>query len=338
MASKTVGGKRSGAISLKLDLQDGDAIQEMISRDSGLFAITIHKIIRLRSPDQNDPDNHHPNAPWEQSIYLPHGSSDYLVARTVIQTRRILGLPNSLQSAKKSAVDDLSWEVMNSLVSLRFIRDRLFGQISKICSDVEGNLPVYTQGENPKPLPIVEYFDIEFRSFVNEVRRVLTKIGELFGVLTEKEIPAGHFHEALKWAQSVGGADSELTKMLTRDLRWIKTWIDLRVAIEHPKADKFVETRNFALEANRTVTLPTWRFVHPDYDMARPQNLLDVFDACIGNLLGFYEDILIVLLGGHGPKWLQIMYRTIPEDERDPMAPVRYSIETYSSLGSSKNG
>jgi hypothetical protein len=169
-------------------------------------------------------------------------------------------------------------------------------------------------------LPIVEYYDIEFRSFVNETKRVLSKISELFGVLTTAQIQSGHFHKALEWARTERGEQSLLAQMLAGDQRWIKLWIDVRIALEHPTKDKFVETLDFSLEKCRT----TWRFVHPDYDMARPQNLLEVFDMTINNVLTFFENLQIVLLDGHLPSNIKIGYSEVPETKRDPEAPMRY--------------
>jgi hypothetical protein len=318
--------ERHAAIELKVDLEAGDSFREFFARESGLFLVSTKKILRFRSPDDLDPDKAYADAPWEQSLYLPHGSSDYVVARTIIQTARIASIFFPPQTPTFVSMMDVSWEVMNSLVSLRFIQDRLKNQVDRIVSTVEKELALYTVGKNPKPLPIVEYYDIEFRSFVNEVRRALTNICELFAILTPKAVPNGHFHEAFKWAKEVRGQDSHLATMLERDLRWVSTWIAMSVAIEHPKADRFIETMNFALEPNRVVRLPTWRFVHPDYDMGRPQNLLDVFDICIQNLLKFFEDLQIVLTDGHQPDGMGVEYEVIDEDKRDPIVPMRFAI------------
>jgi hypothetical protein len=156
---------------------------------------------------------------------------------------------------------------MSSLVSLRVIKERLESEISSVAEEIDRNRTDYTQGPSPKPLPIVKYYDIEFRSFVNEVRRVLSTISGLFGILAGKAFDNGNFHKALEWAKAERGPDAVLTMMLDSDQHWLKLWIDVRIAIEHPKKDKYVETLNFSLEPNRGVRLPTWRFVHPDYDI-----------------------------------------------------------------------
>jgi hypothetical protein len=315
---------RNSAVSLQLHLDSGDAVREMVSREDGLFFITAKQIVRVRSPDHLDPDLKQASAPWEQSLYLPHGASDPLVARTIIQTARLAEMFFAQTSDQYKILSDISWEVMNSLQSLRFIKNRLEDQIKRIVALVENDMAAYTAGKSPKPLPTVEYYDIEFRSFANEVRRTLSAISELFLPLIGQDFSNGHFHKAQRWAARVRGEDSLLSQMLKGDQRWIKAWIDIRIAIEHPQKGKFVETSNFSLEASRIVRLPTWRFVHPDYDLGHPQNLLTVFDACIDNLLKFYEDIQIALTDGHLPASFKIAAHLIPEDQRDPNLPLRY--------------
>ncbi|MGE4489212.1 MAG: hypothetical protein AB7E95_06695 [Kiritimatiellales bacterium] len=327
---KTIRGSRDATVTLTLDLEDGDELVEMISRESGLFCVSRKKILRYRSPDDVDPDLKFESATWNQSLVLPHGASDPIVARTIIQTARIAEIFFPKKSSKYEALSDISWEMMHSLVSLRFIKKRLETQVEELTDVIDRNFDAYTMGRNPKPLPIVEYLDIEFRSFANEVRRALSVVSDLFSPLTGKDkFGQGHFHEAQMWAEKTQGATSLLAQMLRGDQRWIKTWIDIRIAIEHPKKDTFVETMNFSLEPDGTITLPTWRFVHPNYDMARPQNLLDVMNICIENILNFYEDLLITLLDGHLPSSIKITFETIPEKDRDKDLPVRYRFRQY---------
>ncbi len=315
--------RRRSTVSFELDIEQSDSVRELVSRESGLFAVTSKKILRLKSPDQLDPNLEHPDAPWEQSIFLPHGSTDPLVARTILQTRMLADTFFGRESEKHRALMDISWEVLNSLVSLRVTKYRLERRVSEVVALVEGDLDAYTKGNSPKPLPIVEYYDIEFRSFVNEVRRVLSTISNLFVVLTSKDFSRGFFHKALEWACKERGEQSLLAQMLSNDQRWIKLWIDIRIAIEHPDKDKFIETMNFSLEANRIVRLPTWRFVHPDYDMGRPQNLLVALENCINNLLKFYEDLQVALVDGHLSKTVKVGLVFIDEADRNPLVPMR---------------
>jgi hypothetical protein len=98
---------RNAAFSLQVDLPPGEEVRELIGRENGLFCIAPSVILRLRSPDSLDPGLNH-DAPWEQSIYLPHGATDPLVARTVLQTLRLLEPFFPKNSDKYTAVMDLS--------------------------------------------------------------------------------------------------------------------------------------------------------------------------------------------------------------------------------------
>jgi len=198
---------------------------------------------------------------------------------------------------------------------------------------IEADYSSYTEGLSPKALPIIPYFDIDFRSFVTEVKRAIYKVSDLFPILTDANIPAGYFHKAIDWAAASRGLDSELTKMLNRDQKWIKAWIDIRTAIEHPKNDRYVETSNFSLEPHRGIRLPTWRFIHPEYNMASPQNVLEIFEACMQNILKFYEELLVMLCDGQQPPFFNVDFETIPEVDRNRNCPFRWSIQTTLAYG-----
>ncbi len=103
-------------------------------------------------------------------MYLPLGARDPLVARTILQTEAMAEMFFAKQSEKHGAMMDISWEVLSSLVSLRVVRERLEKRITEVMALLEADIDSYTMGNSPKPLPIVEYYEIEFRSFVNEMR------------------------------------------------------------------------------------------------------------------------------------------------------------------------
>ncbi len=144
----------------------------------------------------------------------------------------------------------------------------------------------------------------------------------------QKDFSGGKFDKAHNWAFQKYGKDGIVTLALEGELPWIKLWIDVRNAIEHPEKNRFVEMLNFSLEANRGIRLPTWRFIHPDYDMARPQNLLEAFENCINNILLFFEDLQIALIDGHLPSRMKVFIEYIPLENRDVSLPLRYKFHS----------
>ena len=314
------------AASFSFDLDEDDRIVELLGRPNGTYALTKSKIFRIQSPEVMDPTGQLKDVPWGRSLYLPFGSRDWIVARTILQTERILALIFPKNSQEYSGAMEIAWEIMNSLVSLRLILDRLDSEIARIGAEIEADIDAYKTGPTPKTLPCLDFYEIEFRSFANEVRRTLTTISNLFPLLSEIDVGRGHFHKAIEQAKSSRGENSLLFQMLTGDHRWIQVWIAIRVAIEHPTSDKYVELRNFALGPDRQLWLPTWRLVHPELGHTQQQNLLDVFEICIHNLLKLFEDLLLVLGDRHLPSEVKIGFHSIAEDQRDPECPMRYQV------------
>ncbi|MGV8855149.1 MAG: hypothetical protein ACOH2L_10900 [Devosia sp.] len=322
----TIEDRRKAPISLELDLAANDRTHAMIDRPNGLFIITEQKIMRIRSDDLVDPKATESNAPWEQSVHLPYGSRDPIVARTIIQTKLLTEAFFGANSQSSVQLAYIAWEVMNSLISLRHMREQLNAEIDRCIAEVQADLPRFTEGRAPAPLPLVPYYDIEFRLYVNEIRRLLSKVSEVFAAMTEHEGEKGHFHKALAWVRQNHGPDSALARMLTDDLKWITLWIDIRISIEHPKRSCYLETLNFSLEPNRKIRLPKWRLVHEKYpSLEKPQDFTKSTELVEQNLLKFFEDLQVALLPARRIGEYTMTYALVDEPMRNEAVPMRYA-------------
>ena len=103
---------RDNAVTLDLDLEGSDELVQIIGRENGLYYVTRKKVLRYVSPDDIDPDLKYENARWQQSLVLPHGAADPIVARTIIQTAKLTEMFFQRGSEKHVAISDISWEVM----------------------------------------------------------------------------------------------------------------------------------------------------------------------------------------------------------------------------------
>lgn len=65
---------RAAPFSAKLDLQPGDEIVEMLPVAKKLYVVTFSKIIRVHTPDDNDPDLEHDDVPVTQHLVAEYGS------------------------------------------------------------------------------------------------------------------------------------------------------------------------------------------------------------------------------------------------------------------------
>lgn len=311
---------RDAAIFMRPGIAAGDRTVEMISREDGLYVITLENIIRINLPDQTDTNLDHEDAPIIQTVFLPLGSRNPFVARTVIQAQEFG------KWLMQSRFLDVAWEVMFSLVAL----DRIVSQIEKSIENtkevISENVQIYVIGQSPPPVPIVEFLEVDFRTCVLINHHILHAISDLFSVCLDLSFKRGRFDEILKLLRQRFDSSDPLVLMMESDHSWIYCWNEVRNAIEHPRPDYFVRVNNFRLLPNREIQLPTWQIKHSTLDMYRPQAMIEALNNLRLNVLGFYENLLVELVDKAMQFPFPIGIRDIPEHERNPECPKRYAI------------
>lgn len=284
--------KRNAAVTANLGIESGDEITTMISRDDGLYMVTLEKIIRVNLPDDIDPEMNYEDAPTTQTLIIGKGSRHPLIARTILQAEDFSAV---LAGPKRKIIQDIAWEVMLSLLaferSLKWLRDSIEAKQAEISEKYE----LYVSGSSPPPVPIVEGVEIEFRSIVLIANHALNAISELFPALFDASFRRGRFDQIITWSNKTFGAEDPLSRMLEGDHRWIYLWGEVRNAFEHPTKRYYVKVNNFRLLANRQIQLPTWQLQHPKLDVFRPQRMIDTLELHQNNILGFFENLLLEL-------------------------------------------
>lgn len=315
--------RRDQAVSVKIEIGEDDRAIEMISRADGMYVVSLQKILRINLPDGLDPQLVHADAPIVQTLVVRQGSRSPLVARTILQAKEFFAF---LPPKKRSAVENVAWEVMTSLLGFDRIIDRIAGSITAQEIEILQRHDEYVLGSSPRPLPIVDGVEVDFRSAVLTANHTLNTISELFPILFDCQIKRGRFDLLTQWSEKTFGTDDLLSRMLAGDQRWIRLWGEVRNAFEHPRAGYFVTVNNFRLLPNREIQLPTWQLQHPDIDASRPQNMVDALRFCRDNILGLFENLLLMLTDKTirlpGP----LLYDDLSIEERDPDCPKRYKI------------
>jgi hypothetical protein len=319
--------RRDSAFSLNLGIDPDDSTKAAISRRDGLYIITTAKIIRINLPDDIDPELQHEDAPTTQTLLVDQGSRTPIVARTVIQLEDFLQLVPYLEDEKKR-LRDIAWEVMLSLTAYDRIIKRIRSAIDAKRAEILPDYEKYSSGFSPPPVPGVEGLEIEFRSAVLTANHTLNAMSELFcEVFREKftKFQRGRYDKIIEWSVEQFGKDDILSAMLADDHRWINLWGEVRNALEHPTDIYFVKVNNFRLLADRTIQLPTWQLQHPSLlDAFRPQQLIETLEIHRGNILTFFENLLVVLFSKVTSPGVAIEVVDIQEKDRNPDCPKRY--------------
>ncbi len=300
---------REQAQVINLDLEEGDRQVRLLPCDIGFFVITQRKILRLRSASDIDPDNQYPETPWEQCEVLSFGASDEIVNDTIIYTQEIMDRRCPISEMERNALTNISWEVMESLISLRSIKDDFEKDQVAVFNIIDSDFEAFAKHAK-KAIPTVSNCGVRVRSFFVYVRLCLDSISSLFDALTELKFGKGHrlfpkncnkfakgyFDNALIWIKAEREDQADLINILENNVQWIKTWIDARNAAVHPRKNNYIEIINFSLEASGKITFPKWALIHDAYPDFQSSDILRSFEKVIVDLRYFYVGILNQLI------------------------------------------
>jgi hypothetical protein len=317
--------RRDSAFSINLGVSSEDKVMEMISRRDGLYAVSLDKIIRVNLPDDADPAMQHANAPITQTLIVENGSRSSIVARAILQAKDFSRLFPAQE--KQERMQDIAWEVMFSLLAMDRIVTHLNTSIESKKATISEDYSRYVTGASPPPPPIVEDLELQFRSAVLISNHAVNTISELFSVFFDVNFRRGAFDRITSWSSQRFGKDDVLTLMLEGDHRWINTWGEVRNAFEHPKEDYYVKVNNFRLLPDRQIQSPTWQLKHPKLDLFRPQDLVGQLRIHQSNILGLFENLLVLLVDKAASLPVPVALIDKKETDRDPDCPKRYDLQ-----------
>jgi len=252
-----------------------------------------------------------------------HGSANPIVARLAIQTFDLIQWLRAADDEKKMIIDNYL-ELQRRLLSCFDIHERLIAARRKALADAE---KVWGQGQNTVPHVIglqeeVESFLFAAKTYLREVARLLNNLFQA-NLADDSAIfwdPKGGDSRVAVWAQRRFGANHGTTKMLASEADWISEIIRKRNAVEHPEGKSgTLKITNFEARAEGVLP-PLW--AREGSDDALPSDIYKDIPIMMDNLLTMAEDLLVDAIHAN-PLFPQIIFARIPEEKRNPEAPVR---------------
>ncbi|KAF0209030.1 MAG: hypothetical protein FD171_671 [Actinobacteria bacterium] len=254
--------------------------------------------------------------------YLSKGSSSPYVARTMIQTGELLA-PFGLEDPMRDAVMQVSHDLMIRLVACQNRAEHVTTgvddgkrQLLEHGVDIQGNGLIVT-------LPCVLDLQANVEDFLHSAKQALRETGRLFEPFYDKRFDH-RFQRIRSWAKRQFGPDDQLVVLLEDDAKWIERVISLRNAVEHPgSGDGTLIIKDFRLGSAGSppvVIEPTW-----NKEGEIPVPIAADMIAIMDNILTLFEDLLCDCLL-RLPSPLPLVRYEIPEDQRNPSAPMRLRI------------
>lgn len=274
---------------------------------------------RVLTPENVDPEETNPNAPFLASPVDDVGSSNPVVARVLLQSIEILQSAIFEVEIDKEAVIKQLHSCKESLVACLKVANRLQSKVEGVISEVTASgLSSDNNGRTLNPFPQVPELDADCGSFLVHANRVIKLICGLPKLFLNLPQVDSNFDYLAKRLTSVLGQDSPVVTFLRDNSDGIRYLIDLRNFHEHPGETKTI-IANFKLLPDMNIRVPMWHLTNQ-----QPRPIKEEMVASIDFLIMMAEAMLIHLV-------MHKVIKNIPHvieeiEDIDPSNPIKYRL------------
>lgn len=304
---------RQSARSIKLD----GIINELVHTTNGLFCYTENTVHRIRTPEEIDPQNTNNDIPFENSLYRKSGTRNYITARTVIQSKRLL------EAVSQKVDKQVIFTYLMNLETNLLLCNKIYRDIKdQVLRKTRHNVPVY-KGVVDK-LPVIDDLDTQVYQFLMSAKQVLWNVVRIFNEFHGTNFTNAHIDKIIDKMQLIGPENSRLLDNMVANKEFFKMVVDLRNAQEHADKKKYLRVDNFMLHSDGKCYSPSVKYfnggLQGDYDVVL------LFKSIINGLLNLAEVQMIynILATGILSPGFCFKICRIPDSEIDEHCPVMW--------------
>jgi hypothetical protein len=240
---------------------DGDdsAITDMIPIGDVMYFVKEQGIYAMQLADQIDPNRTNAAIPDTQQRVLAIGSTDPIVARTLLTAHALFDdkfLGPSFERAKGLR---LALELLKDIAALEEMRTSLQS------AELDARAPSEGQGQANRPftLPVVVNLEARCDAFAQKAAHVVNTLEQVAKLFYADELKSKWIDSLMRIAAQRCGDDSPFAQYMTAIRPFLLFVLDMRNMIEHPTEAKYIKISNFRLLASGTIELPYVEVVRP---------------------------------------------------------------------------
>ncbi|MBZ9774384.1 hypothetical protein [Mesorhizobium sp. CO1-1-8] len=252
------------------------------------------------------------------------GTNNRIVARLGVQTTDIIGFSNLPEDKKAQVVSlyviTLTQRLLKCEEALEQIKKKLRDDFRRVHANLNAD-------PRSAEVPYVVGLQGDAEDFLYAAKNYLRDLLGIFQIVhgckfedARAFVPDSKgIIEIVKWASEIFGANDHIVTLLKSEQDWTTELVRKRNAVEHPGGfSGTLSIHNIRVHSSQTgLVPPSWhRTGLPETDIVNDMT------AFIHNLLTFAEDLLADVVMRNG-RFKQIAIYEIPEERRDPKAPVR---------------
>lgn len=244
------------------------------------------------------------------------GSTDPIVARTVMQAGKIVSL-YEFSHEKEVAIVYVFEKIRRHLHQCDDISRKIVKDIKEKTVILHKNLGE-SRSKRILHLPAAENLTNDLETYLYHAKLTFRELKDLFFYSLDKKFKqTTQYSHIADWAEKRFGKSNTLSRWLRNNCDWIQKIIDSRNAVEHPETHT-IEIKNFYATNDGTIHTPCWGL---DDEPLHP--ILEDMEILTTNILEFSEILLLYCL--RNVKDISpIIIAEIPIENRDEDAPMRF--------------
>lgn len=245
-----------------------------------------------------------------------YGSTDPIVARTVIQAGKIVPL-YEFSYDKEQAIVQVFEKLRRHLHQCDELSRKIVTEIKEKTDVLHKHLEE-RKSQGVLHLPAANNLTNDLETYLYHAKLTFRELKDLFFHSLDKKFkPSTQYHHIADWSEKRFSKNNSLSRWLRRNCQWIQKIIDSRNAVEHPE-NHTLEIKNFHTEDGGIIRSPSWSL-----DGEPPHPILQDMEILTTNMLEFSEILLLYCL--RNVKDISpIIIAEIPIESRNPDVPVRF--------------
>ncbi len=295
---------RNAAFSMKFEnpaLDEPDPIYDLVVVEDDLLSFQHNSIAKVLPAEVIDPNNEAPETKHGYQILYHVGSKNPVVARTILQSKDILGSVILRQGIHKKSLLAHMWKCSRHLIECELVLNSIVSDTTHLMTKCDDVIELHKKASHIPTLPQVPNLEQRVVSYLGNGKRLLEEAHRFLCIFYDAPDCDANFQAYLDWMFKHCPGAEYVVKLLEGDRDWIKqmAWCRNALDINHAKSGFSVTINNFKLYPGNKFATPTWE---SDFSakggvaLSKPTDLLHDLGVFRSNMLTFLEELFLLCI------------------------------------------
>jgi len=314
-------GRRYDAFTVNLGDDSGES-KMCCSVDKCLEMYTTKGVYQIYPPESLDPKETNPDMPAMSKKVSDIGTSNWIVARIMVQNYQIIDSHGFLSQEMKMTAATHLRDIMNAILTCNEICNAITKRVSEVEQQVKSS-GLKSSGNVFDQFPTTDGLDEKTKLFLTQAKQSIQRIIDIFNIFYDSGITGPRIDQLIEWSK-----ENDIAAYIIDTLEQFepvaKYIVDLRNRQEHPREKYTFEFSDFTILPTAEISAPLWgknkanRSIHKE------------MDVLVKEIVEFTEWLVIHLVRSKEKKnqMFELCVFKIPDEQMDLNCPIKFRVET----------